>query len=321
MQTRRLGRSDLEVTVLTMGCWQAGGAQWTDTNDDDSIKAMQAARDAGINFFDTAEAYGGGHSEEIVAQALKDSYDRILIATKVNAPNLAADKVAQSCEASLKRLQADKIDLYQIHWPAGQWGSPKIPIEETMGALLKLQEQGKIRAIGVSNFNSEQIKEALQFGRIDSLQPPYSLFWRQYEQNGTLQTCIDNDISVIAYSPLAQGLVTGKFNMNNRPEKGDNRSGSLLFQDPTYGKILEVVDQLKPIAEKYGVTTGQLATQWLLGQPGMTSAIVGARTPEQVQGNAKSGDFQISDEDRAAIDALGRSVTDNLPPDQTNMWE
>ncbi|MDQ3814912.1 MAG: aldo/keto reductase [Armatimonadota bacterium] len=320
MQKRLLGRSGLEVTVLTQGCWQAGGAQWTDVHDEESIAALRAAYEAGINFFDTAEGYGDGHSEEIVARALEGHRDDVLIATKVGAHNLAADRVATACARSLERLQTDHIDLYQIHWPAGTWNSPQVPIEETMSALEKLKEQGKIRAIGVSNFNSAQIEEALRYGRIDSLQPPYSLFWRVFEFNGTFQTCIRNDIGIIAYSPLAQGLLTGKFNQDNRPGPQDNRSSNALFEGETFDKALEAVEQLKSIAEKYGTTTGDLALQWALCQSGVTSVIVGARTPEQVQQNVKAADFRISAEDLDLMDRIGRTVTDTLPPDKTNMW-
>lgn len=321
MQTRRLGRSDLELTVVTMGCWQAGKAQWSNVTDEDSIAALRAALDAGINCFDTAEGYGGGHSERIVAQALEGRRDEVLIATKVGAHNLAPEKVAKTCEESLERLNTDRIDLYQIHWPSGSWGSPIVPIQDTMAALLKLQEQGKIRAIGVSNFKTQHIEEALQHGRIDSLQPPYSLFWRSFEENGTLETCVKNEIGIIPYSPLAQGLLTGKFNKDNRPGEGDNRANSALFKDPIYETALSAVDQLKPIAQKYGKTTGQLALAWLLAQPGVTSVIVGARNPEQVQGNIGAADFTIDEADLKEIDRIGRTVTDNLEDDQTNMWE
>ncbi|MBV9867201.1 MAG: aldo/keto reductase [Abitibacteriaceae bacterium] len=320
MEKRRLGRSDLEVTVLTMGCWQAGKSQWTGVTDEDSIAAIRAAIDAGINFLDTAEGYGSGHSEEIVAQAIEGRRDEVLIATKVSPHNLTTEKVVESCENSLKRLNTDRIDLYQIHWPAGSWGGPQIPIDETMVALTKLVEQGKVRALGCSNFNGQQIEEALQHGRLDSLQPPYSLFFRPYEFDGTFKTCVDNGVGIIAYSPLAQGLLTGKFNKDNRPGENDNRSGNALFKGETYDKALAAVDALKPIAKKYGKSTGQLSLQWLLAQPGVTSVIVGARTAEQVKDNISAADFQISPEDLQEIDRIGRTVTDTLPEDKTNMW-
>jgi aryl-alcohol dehydrogenase-like predicted oxidoreductase len=320
VKKRQLGNSGLQVTVLTMGCWQAGGAQWSNTDDDNSIAAIRAAFDEGINFFDTAEAYGGGHSEEIVAKALADHKDEALIATKVFPGNYTTEKVREACENSLRRLQTDSIDLYQLHWPTGTWGTPIVPIEETMGAMVKLQEEGKIKAIGVSNFNTQQIEEALQIGRIDSLQPPYSLFWRPFEFNGTIETCIKHNIGVIAYSPLAQGLLTGKFNKDNKPGEGDNRAGNALFKGETYDKSLAAVDQLRPIADKYGKTTGELALAWLLAQPGMTSVIVGARNADQVKGNTGAAGFEIEAADVEEINRIGRTVTDSLGDDKTNMW-
>lgn len=320
MQKRRLGRSDLEVSVLTMGCWQAGKSQWTGVTDEDSIAAIQAALDAGINFLDTAEAYGGGHSEEIVAQAVAGRRDEVLIATKIAPHNLTPEKVVEACDNSLKRLQTDHIDLYQIHWPSGSWGGEKFPIDATMAALVKLQEAGKVRVLGVSNFNGAQIEEALPHGRVESLQPPYSLFFRPFEFDGTFQTCVDNGIGLLPYSPLAQGLLTGKFNHDNKPGEDDNRSGNALFKGETYDKALAAVGALKPIAAKYGVSTGQLALQWLLSQPGVASVIVGARTPEQVRDNIGAADFEIDAADLQAIDRIGRTVTDTLPQDKTNMW-
>ena len=318
MDKRQLGSSGQDWSVLTMGCWQAGGAQWENVEDEASIAAMRAAFDAGITAYDTAEAYNEGYSERILAQALGSKRDQIVIATKVAAGNLAHDKVIEACERSLKNLNTDRIDLYQIHWPAGTWGSPIVPIEETMRALNTLQEQGKIKAIGVSNFNGAQIEEALGFGRIDSLQPPYSLFWDAFERNGTFEVCSQRGVSVIPYSPLAQGLLTGKFNRDNRP--GDNRKGNALFQDPVFDHAVAAVEQLQPIADKHGVNTGQLSLAWLLAQPAVASVIVGARTPEQVEDNAKAAGVRLEDADVQAITRIGQSVTQHLPDAKTNMW-
>jgi len=318
MDKRQLGSSGQGWSVLTMGCWQAGGAQWENVQDEASIAAMRAAFEAGITCYDTAEAYNEGYSERILAQALGSKRDEIVIATKVAAHNLAHDKVIEACERSLQNLSTDRIDLYQIHWPAGQWGSPIVPIEETMRALGTLKEQGKIGAIGVSNFNGPQIEEALGFGRIDSLQPPYSLFWDAFERNGTFQTCVRHGVSVIPYSPLAQGLLTGKFNRDNRP--GDNRAGNALFQDPVFDQAVAAVEQLKPLAHKHNISTGQLALAWLLEQPGVASVIVGARTPEQVQDNARAADVRLEGADVEEITRIGRSVTEHLPDAKTNMW-
>ena len=317
--TRKLGRSNLDFTVLTFGCWQAGGKQWTDTNDDDSLAAMLAAYECGITSYDTAEAYGGGHSEEIVGKFIKEiGQDNLVIATKVGAGALSTDDLNKSCEQSLTRLGVDKIDLYQIHWPSGTWGGDKIPLEETMSALVKLQESGKIGAIGVSNFDKPLIEEALQYGRIDSLQPPYSLFFQPYVANGTVEFCIKNEIGIIPYSPLAQGLVTGKFNMENRPT--DNRQGNHLFKDPAYGIALEATDQLKPIAEKYGANTAQIALAWLIAQPGVTSPIVGARNAEQIQDTAQAAALELSPQDIEAITKIAQPVLDAVPDDKTNPW-
>ena len=317
--TRKLGRSDLEFTVLTFGCWQAGGKQWTDTNDDDSLAAMRAAYESGITAYDTAEVYGDGHSEEIVGQFIQEiGRDNLTIATKVDAGALSSEKVEQSCENSLRRLNIERIDLYQIHWPSGTWGGDKVPLEETMAALVKLQEAGKIGAIGVSNFDKNLIEEALQYGRIESLQPPYSLFFAPYVADGTVEFCQRNEIGVIPYSPLAQGLVTGKFSMKNRPT--DNRAGNVLFKDPTYGIALEATAKLQPIAEKYNANTGQIALAWLIAQPGVTSPIVGARNAEQIKDTVQAAFINLESADLDAISQIAQPVLDSVPDEHTNPW-
>jgi myo-inositol catabolism protein IolS len=310
MQHRQLGKSKIEISAIIFGGWQAGKSGWTSINDDDTIAAHQAALDAGITTFDTAEAYGEGYSERILAQALGNRRDEIVIATKVWAGNLKPDKVVEACERSLKNLNTDRIDLYQIHWPSGSFGSAVVPIADTMGALNQLKEQGKIRAIGVSNFSRAQLSEAAQHGRIDSLQPPYSLFWRQVEQEAA-PYCIENKISILAYSPLAQGLLTGKFQRGHTFEKGDNRSGNRLFQGETYERAQLALERLRPLADKYGITLGQLSLAWLIAQP-QTSAIVGARNAEQASQNAAAGDIEIDADDLEMIDEIGRTVTDRL---------
>jgi len=319
MQTRKLGQSDLEISTITFGCWQAGKDSWTGVTDEDSIATMRAALDAGITFFDTAEGYGNGHSEEVLAQALEGKRDGVLIATKTN--DLTPEGLTAACEKSMSRLQTDCIDLYQIHWPSGTWGGEVVPIEDTLGAMLKLQAAGKIRALGVSNFNAGQIEEALQYARIDSLQPPYSLLWRGFEDNGTFAACAQNEIGIISYSSIAQGLLTGKFNSENRPAESDNRSNNMLFQDPHFGRALEAVEKLKPIAEKYSATLAQLATAWVIAQPGMTSAIVGARTPEQITDIARAASLNLDADDLAQMNSIGREVTDQFPANSVNMWK
>ncbi len=317
MEKRRLGKSDLQITPILMGTWQAGKRMWVGISDQESIKAIRAAFDAGITTIDTAEVYGEGHSEQIIAQALSDVRDRVIYATKVFANHLKYDQVIEACERSLKNLQTDYIDLYQIHWPSGTFNSEIVPIEETMGALNKLQEQGKIRAIGVSNFSRTQLAEASQYGRIDSLQPPYSLFWRQLE-NDAMPYCIENEISIIAYSPLAQGLLTGKFAANHKFAPDDNRAKNKLFQGENYQRAQQALEKLRPIADRHHATLGNLALAWLIAQP-MANAIVGARNAEQATTNAQAANIQLSADELQEIDAIGRTVTDYLD-DNPVMW-
>ena len=218
MQKRQLGRSEIYITPIIMGTWQAGKRMWVGIEDAETVKAMREAFEAGITTFDTAEVYGEGHSEQIIAEALSDVRSQVVYASKVFANHLKYDLVIEACDRSLKNLNTDYIDLYQIHWPSGTWNSEVVPIGETMEALNKLKEQGKIRAIGVSNFSRAQIEEAAQYGRIDSLQPPYSLFWRWVEKDA-MSYCVDNSISILAYSSLAQGILTGKFGQNTSLRK------------------------------------------------------------------------------------------------------
>jgi myo-inositol catabolism protein IolS len=317
MQNRPLGRSKIEISAILFGGWQSGKDMWVGVEDDETIAAHRAAFDAGVTTFDTAEAYGKGHSEQILGKALGDKRDQIVIATKVFANHLKHDQVIEACERSLQNLGTDRIDLYQIHWPAGSFGTEAVPVEETMGALSTLKEQGKIRAIGVSNFNRAQLEEASQYGRIDSLQPPYSLFWRQVEEDAG-PFCIQNKISILAYSPLAQGLLTGKFQRGHAFASEDNRAKNKLFQGETFDRALHALDRLRPLADKYGVTLGELSLAWLIAQP-QTSAIVGARNADQAIQNAASGDVDIDEEDLEAIDEIGRTVTDRLDNNPV-MW-
>jgi myo-inositol catabolism protein IolS len=205
MFKRSLGTSDVKITPILMGTWQAGKKMWVGVEDAETIQAIRAAFEAGITTIDTAEVYGEGHSEQIVAEALSDVREQVEYATKVFANHLKYDQVIEACNRSLKNLKTDYIDLYQIHWPSGSFNSEIVPIEETMSALNHLKEQGKIRSIGVSNFSRTQLEEAAQYGRVDSLQPPYSLFWR-YVEKDAMPYCVENNISILAYSPLAQGL-------------------------------------------------------------------------------------------------------------------
>lgn len=317
MERRALGTSEVQITPIIMGTWQAGKGMWVGIEDQDSIQAIRAAYEVGITTIDTAEVYGEGHSERIVAQALADVREQVVYASKVFANHLKYEQVITACDRSLQNLQTDYIDIYQIHWPAGSFKTEIVPIEETMSALNKLKEQGKIRAIGVSNFSRPQLEEAAQYGRIDSLQPAYSLFWRQIEQD-IMPYCVDNDISILAYSSLAQGLLTGKFGLDHQFAEGDNRVDNKLFQGENYQRAQSALSQLRSIAQRHNCTLAQLALAWLIAQP-QSNAIAGARNAQQVIDNAKATQVQLSSAQLQEIDQIGRQVTDNLD-DNPVMW-
>lgn len=317
MQTRQLGTSEVQISPILIGTWQAGKRMWVGIEDSESIQAIRAAFEAGITTVDTAEVYGEGHSEQIVAQALSDVRDQVVYASKVFANHLKYDQVIEACDRSLQNLKTDYIDLYQIHWPSGSFNSEIVPIEETMRALNDLKKQGKIRAIGVSNFSRTQLEEAAQYGRIDSLQPPYSLFWRYVEQDAQ-PYCVENNISILAYSSLAQGLLTGKFGPDHQFDPEDNRAKNKLFQGKTYQRAQQALDKLGSYAQKHQITLAQLALAWLIAQP-QTQAIAGARNAEQATQNAKAAAVTLSPENLQEIDAIGRTVTDHLD-DNPVMW-
>jgi myo-inositol catabolism protein IolS len=317
MEMRQLGQSDIQITPIIMGLWQAGKEMWVGIDDQQTTKAIRAAFEAGITTFDTAEAYGKGHSEQILASATSDIRHQVIYATKVFANHLKYDQVLESCHRSLKNLQTDYIDLYQIHWPSGSFGFKEVPIGETMGALNDLKEQGKIRSIGVSNFSRPQLQEAAEYGRIDSLQPPYSLFWRHVEKDA-MSFCAENKITILAYAPMAQGLLTGKFGPDHSFEKGDIRAKNKLFEPDTYARVREALSKLRPLAEQRGVTLGQLALSWVTSHPG-ACAIAGARNADQASENAKAGAISLSDDELSQIDEIGRGVTDYLDENPV-MW-
>jgi myo-inositol catabolism protein IolS len=317
MELRILGTSKIKISPIIMGTWQTGKDMWVGIDDAESTKALKAAYGAGITTFDTAEVYGDGHSERIVGKALHDVRDRIVIATKVFSNHLRYNQVIDACHGSLKNLNTDHIDLYQIHWPPGSFGGKKVPLEETMRAMNDLKAQGKIRAIGVSNFSRSQLAEAATYGRIDSLQPPYSLFWRKVETDA-LPYCRENHITVLAYSSMAQGLLTGKFGPDHKFAKGDHRFKNKLFQPENFKRVHEALDKLRPIAAANHIALGQLALAWLISQPGVC-AIAGARNAEQATQNAAAANVRLSDKDLAAVDDIGKIVTDPLDDDPV-MW-
>lgn len=310
MQKRYLGQTNIEITPLLLGTWQAGKKMWAGIEDKESIRAIRAAFEAGITTVDTAEIYGEGHSESIVAQALADVREQVIYATKVFANHLKYEEVIAACHRSLKNLQTDYIDLYQIHWPSGSWNTEIVPISETMAALNYLKAQGKICAIGVSNFSRSQLEEAGQYGRIESIQPPYSLFWRSVEKE-IMPYCIENNISILAYSPLAQGLLTGKFRNGYQLAAEDHRIKNKLFHGENFQRVQAALTQLEPIAERYNCSLAQLSLAWLIKQP-QTNAIAGVRNAAQAVNNAQAMTINLTPEDLKLIDNVGKQVTDFL---------
>jgi len=293
LPTRQLGNSDLHLTRIGFGAWAIGGGDWEFSwgpqEDSDSVKTIEQALDLGINWIDTAAIYGLGHSEEIVAKALKHVAKKPYVFTKCSMRwtpdrkiyrSLKAGSLREEIEASLARLRVDTIDLYQIHWP-----NPEDEIEEGWEALARLQQQGKVRYIGVSNFNVEQIKRAQKIAPVTSLQPPYSLLYRNVEAE-ILPYCLQQNIGVINYSPMASGLLSGKMSaerIQNLPAD-DWRKRSPNFKEPRLSRNLKLVELLRKIGHARGVEPGVVATAWTLANPAITAAIVGARQPAQVNG-------------------------------------
>ncbi len=307
MKKRILGNNGPQLSEIGFGAWAIGGPWeygWGPVDDRESIKAIHRAIDLGINWIDTAAVYGLGHSEEVVAKALKGKRREIFIATKCGmiwdtkghvTIHTSANSIRKEIEASLRRLATDYIDLYQIHWP-----DPETPVEESWSTLIRLKEEGKVRYIGVCNYDVPLLKKCNAIAPLQSLQPPYSLLRRQIEDE-ILPYCLKNEIGVIAYSPLQSGLLTGNFDIK-RLAPDDWRRKNKYFQEPYLSKALSLVEKLKPIAAKYNQTIGQLAVAWVLNHPAVTSAIVGARRVEQVEENVGASEFVLKKSDVSLIE-------------------
>ena len=318
MKLRRLGGSNLYISPIILGTWQAGKTMWSGINDKESIRAIRAGFDYGINTFDTAELYGNGHSERIVGEALHDFRNQVIIASKVSPRHMRYNQVIAACERSLKNLNTDYIDLYQIHWPSGSFGNKEVPVEETMDAMNALKMRGSIREIGVSNFSSTQLQDALRYGEVQSVQPPYSLFWRHAEKD-LIGYCKDNSISVLAYSSMGQGLLSGKFKKGHVFQKGDHRSKNRLFSIEFSDNVQEALAEISYFAISKGITMAQLSLAWVINQPGIF-AIAGARDENQVKQNAKAEGILLSDDELEELDKISRMVTD-LFDDDPVMWK
>ncbi|MBI4780621.1 MAG: aldo/keto reductase [Oscillatoriophycideae cyanobacterium NC_groundwater_1537_Pr4_S-0.65um_50_18] len=304
MQTRQLGNSDLHLTPIGFGAWAIGGSGWAfgwgHQEDQESIEAIHRALDLGVNWIDTAAVYGLGHSEEVVAQALKGRSQQPYVFTKCAliwdeqgeiGRSLKAESIRREVEDSLRRLKLDAIDLYQIHWP-----NPDPEIEEGWSTLAQLKKEGKVRYIGVSNFNVEQMRRAQQIAPITSLQPPYSLVNRNIESE-ILPFCQQHHIGVINYSPMQSGLLTGAMTAERVAQlpEDDWRRNSTEFQEPRLSRNLKLVELLKQIGQRHDRSPGEVAIAWTLRHPAVTAAIVGGRNGKQVEGIIGAMEFRLSE--------------------------
>lgn len=304
MEYRKLGNSELEISAIAFGAWAIGGWMWGGADEKEAVLGIEKAYDLGMTTIDTAPVYGFGKSEEIVGKSIKGKRDKIQLFTKyglrwdtsegkfyfssdnnegkpLNIHKYAGKQsVIQECENSLKRLKTDYIDLYQIHWP-----DPTTRIEETMEAVIRLLEQGKIRYAGVSNYGIDELKEALKFTGIVSDQVPFSMVNREIEKE-LIPYCKKQDIGILAYSPLQRGLLTGKYKPGHQFNEGDHRPGTPFFKHDNMVKTLNFLEKIKPIAEKKECTLAQLVINWTINVPGISCALTGARNPAQVEQNA-----------------------------------
>jgi len=313
MEKRKLaGKSQLHVTPVILGTWAMGGAPFWKAHDEAvSITAIQTALDLGVNCIDTAPVYGFGYSEELVAKAIGGRRDNVILATKCGLRwrdttsagslynDLSASSIQEEVENSLRRLNTDRIDLYQIHWP-----DPATPIADTMQVLEKLREQGKIVDIGVSNYDTAMLDEALKSANVVSVQPKYNLLERDIESS-LLPFCAERSIGVIAYSPLASGILTGKYAKDQSFDDWRGKKNFGVFQEAKWESAMAKTEKLKEIAEDYGFTMSQLAIRWVIEQKGVTSAIVGCNSPEQVEENILAVELRI---DKSFIPAIESAI-------------
>jgi methylglyoxal reductase len=319
MENRQLGASSVYISPITLGTWAIGGWMWGGTDEKQAISAIRASIDAGITTIDTAAVYGFGLSEQIIGKAIKGRRDQVVIATKcgmrwdtdvgsepwhqkdmhgrdvIIRKNSRPESIIHECEQSLKRLGVDVIDLYQIHWP-----DSSTPFEDSWNAMVKLQHEGKVRAIGVSNYSLEQLRHIHEIRRVDSLQPPYSLIRRGIEKD-LLPFCQRHQIGVLAYSPLERGLLTGRVGVDREFAKGDHRRDLPMFSKENRKRVLTLLEEIRPIADKYRATLSQIILNCTIHMPGITAAIVGARGPDQALENAKAGDLALTKEERLQV--------------------
>lgn len=331
MEYRKLGKTDIDVSVMALGCWPfAGGKYWGEQDDNVSIATVHAALDAGINFFDTAEGYEAGHSERVLGRALVGRRDQAIIATKVSPNHLRPADVITACEGSLRNLQTDYIDLYQIHWP-----NHEVPLVDTVGALHSLKQQGKIRAIGVSNFAVRDLSEMVSLSecQTDQLpcecqtdQLPFSLLWRAVEHE-VQPLCVEHNVGIICYSPLAQGLLTGRYASADEVPDGLARTRwynnqRALAQHNEAGceaEVFAALAKVRAVAEEVGTPMATVALAWVKAQPAVTSFLVGARNPEELSWNLPVLNLALNDDVLRRLAAATEPVKQALGT-SLDMW-
>jgi len=310
METIALGRTGIEVSRVCMGCWQAAG--WASSDDERFVATIRHGLDQGLTFLDTAVGYGRGHSEELVGKAIEGRRDQVVVATKFSPPSSRPEGVRKALDEALVRLKTDYIDLFQQHWPPAD-----IPLADTIGALERLKEEGKIRAIGVSNWMEPEWSEIGDPARVDCLQPNYSLLWRSVERS-VLALCRKHHIGIITYSSICQGILAGRFrSLEAIPQ--DSRSHNRRLSADDFPKVLEVLDALEQVAAKYDKTMAQTAIRWLLDQDGVTATIVGASRPEQVDQNLGALGWTLDPDDWQRLADVSWPLSENLKPHDT-MW-
>ncbi|MDQ0189773.1 aldo/keto reductase [Alicyclobacillus cycloheptanicus] len=321
MEHTTLGASGIQVSRVGLGTWAIGGWKWGGTDEQDSVQTILAALDMGINLIDTAPAYGNGRSEELVGKALAayGRRDEVVIATKTGIEvlpngevrrNTSSSFIRRDLENSLRRLCTEYIDVYQVHWP-----DPLVPVEEVAEVLVQLRDEGKIRAIGVSNFSPEQMQAWLRVAPLDTDQPPYNLFERGIEAD-VLPFCRDNGVAVLAYGSLCRGLLTGKMSLETTFSGDDLRQTDPKFQPPRYEQYLRAVQRLSEIAGGYGKSVTELAVRWVLDQPGVSTALWGARRPSQLDPVRGVFGWHLSAADLQRIDDILQTViTDPVGPE------
>jgi len=325
MEYRKLGETEIKVSTVAMGCWAiAGDWVWGEQDEKDSIATIRTALDLGVNLFDTAEGYGDGYSEIVLGKALAGRRQEAVIATKVSSNHLSGEEVQKACHRSLQRLNTDYIDLYQVHWP--NWD---IPIAETWKAMEKLRQEGKVREIGVCNFGTQDLSNLLSVGRCATNQLPYSLLWRAIEHS-LQQQCLDNDIGILCYSPLAQGLLTGKFASADDVPEGRARTRHFSKERPLTrhgedgheAETFATIDRIRRICAKIDVPMAEVALAWLLHQPGVTTVLAGARHPGQIEQNVRAAALdlppEIARELTEATEALRLKLGTNLDQYQSD---